>query len=171
MELKAHIRNIPDFPKAGIQFKDITPLLGNKAALAAAVKHLAEPFRGDGVEFVVGMESRGFILGAAVAHELDAGFVPVRKPGKLPYTTERVAYELEYGEDALEIHADAFPRGAKVLVVDDLIATGGTAWATGELVKKLGGILVGYSLLIELSDLKGRQKLAGEKIVALIQYP
>ena len=163
------IRDIPDFPKEGIIFKDITPLLADAEALAEAVRLLAEPFEGAGVELVAGIESRGFIFGGAVARQLGAGFVPLRKPGKLPYKTVRKEYALEYGTDAVEIHADAVQPGQKVLMVDDLLATGGTMAAACELVEGLGGRILGVAFLIELCFLNGREKLPGRDVHALIR--
>jgi adenine phosphoribosyltransferase len=168
MDINQFIRTVPDFPKAGIQFKDISPLIGNGDALRHVVKELAEPFKDKKVEMVLGMESRGFIFGTAVACELGVGFAPVRKPGKLPATTTKVEYELEYGTDALEIHTDAFKPGANVLIVDDLLATGGTADATMQLVSKLGGNLLGFSFVIELDFLKGRERLKDFPVHSLL---
>lgn len=159
MELTTFIRDIPDWPKPGIVFKDITPLLTSPAALAMAVEQMANPFRGRNVELVVGAESRGFIFGTAVAQALSAGFVPIRKPGKLPAETMAMRYELEYGTDTLEIHTDAIRLNQRVLIVDDLLATGGTMKTCCDLVKRLGGRLVGISVLIELSFLSGVKKL------------
>lgn len=158
-DIAAKIRNIPDFPKPGILFKDITPLLADAEALAATTTQLALPFTGKRIDAVVGMESRGFLLGPAVAMKLNAGFVPVRKPGKLPYKTLSATYELEYGTDSIEIHEDAIFKGASVVIHDDVLATGGTALATTELIQRLGGIIVGYSFIIELSFLDGSSKL------------
>jgi adenine phosphoribosyltransferase len=168
--LKARIRHVPDFPKAGILFYDITTLLRDAQGFSDAVGSLATPFADAGIDLVVGVESRGFILGAAVADRLRAGFVPVRKVGKLPSKTVRVSYDLEYGSDSLEIHSDAIEPGRRVLIVDDLLATGGTARATVDLVKQLGGIVHGVAVLIELVDLPGRSKLEGENLVAVLQY-
>ncbi len=150
---------MPDFPKPGIVFKDFTPLLADPRGLALAVELMANPFRGLGVEVVVGAESRGFIFGVAIAQVLSAGFVPVRKPGKLPRAVHAVEYELEYGRDRLEMHADAVRSGQRVLLVDDLLATGGTLSACAELMKKSGARIVGMSVLIELVFLKGREKV------------
>ena len=169
-QLKARIRNVPDFPKAGILFYDITTLLQDPVGFRAAIDSLAAPFHGQGIEVVVGIESRGFIFGAAVADRISAGFTPVRKPGKLPSRTVRATYDLEYGTDALEIHDDAVKAGQRVLIVDDLLATGGTARATTQLVKKLGGQVHGLAFLIELVALNGRSKLAGERVHAVLQY-
>ena len=159
MELATFIRDIPDWPKPGIVFKDITPLLADPGALAMAVEMMANPYRSAGVALVVGAESRGFIFATAIAQALNAGFVPIRKPGKLPWQTHAVTYDLEYGTDTLEMHQDAIAAGQRVLVVDDLLATGGTMQASCDLVQKLGGTIVGISVLIELAFLNGRQKL------------
>lgn len=159
MDLNTLIRDVPDFPKPGIVFKDITTLLRDPAGLAMAVELMASPFRGKGIELVVGAESRGFIFGTAVAQALSAGFVPIRKPKKLPAVTRAMSYELEYGTDTLEIHEDAIEQGQKVLMVDDLLATGGTMNACCELVSQLGGDIVGIGVLIELAFLPGRAKL------------
>lgn len=153
------IRTIPDFPKEGIQFKDITTLLQDKRALELTSYMLAQPYRNKSIDFVVGLESRGFLFGTNLAQNLNAGFVPVRKPGKLPADTLSEVYALEYGEDSVEIHKDAIFKGAKVIIHDDLIATGGTAAAATKLIKRLGGEIVGYSFIIELSFLKGRDQL------------
>src|SRR5215510_14528572 len=163
-QLKTRIRNVPDFPKTGILFYDITTLLQDAAGFRAAIDAVSLPFRDQQIELVVGIESRGFIFGAAVADRIGAGFSPVRKPGKLPSQTVRATYELEYGSDALEMHADAVRQGQRVLIVDDLLATGGTARATLDLVKGLGGRVEGLSFLIELVALNGRTKLAGENV-------
>lgn len=168
MNLTEFIRDVPDFPKKGIIFKDITPLIGDAAALQEACTRLAEPFRGRGIEKVVGIESRGFIFGAPVAERLSAGFVPLRKPGKLPYKTIRETYQLEYGSDSVEIHEDAIRPGQKVLLVDDLLATGGTMAAACRLVEKLGGDVVGIAFVIELNFLRGREKLPNKPIHVLI---
>jgi adenine phosphoribosyltransferase len=170
-KLESYIRDVPDFPKKGIIFKDITPLLGAPAAFDEAVVLLAGPFEASGVEKVVAVESRGFIFGGALARHLGAGFVPLRKPGKLPHRTVRKTYQLEYGADALEIHADALARGAKVLMVDDLLATGGTMAAACDLVESLGGKIVGVTFVIELLFLHGREKLGGYNVHALIGVP
>lgn len=159
MNLASYLRDIPDWPKPGIVFKDITPLLGHPGALAMAVEQMVNPFRGQGVELVVGAESRGFIFGTALAQALSAGFVPIRKPGKLPYKTAEATYELEYGKDTLQIHTDAVIPGQRVLMVDDLLATGGTMKACCDLVQGLGGKIVGITVLIELTFLAGREKL------------
>ncbi len=171
MDLKALIRDIRDWPKSGIIFKDITPLLRDPAGLAMAVEQMANPFRGKGVKFVVGAESRGFIFGTAIAQALSAGFVPIRKPNKLPHETHGIEYGLEYGTDRLEIHTDAIARGEPVLMVDDLLATGGTMKAACDLVDKLGGRIIGVTVLIELTSLNGRKKLAPyENVHAVLKY-
>ena len=170
IDLASRIRDVPDFPKAGILFKDITTLLKDPAAFRQAVDELTVSFRDDAVDLVVGMESRGFILGAPLAYNLGAGFVPVRKLGKLPADTLRVEYALEYGTNTLEIHKDAIQPGQRVLIVDDLLATGGTVVATIELVRRLGGEVVGLAFLIELLFLRGRRSLGDDyRIVTLIQ--
>jgi adenine phosphoribosyltransferase len=168
--LKTKIRHVPDFPKAGILFYDITTLLQDKDGFRAAIDSLALPFANQGIDIVVGIESRGFIFGAAVADRIGAGFTPVRKPGKLPASTVSASYALEYGTDALEMHADAISKGQRVLIVDDLLATGGTAQATRDLVRQLGGDVFGLAFLIELVGLSGRSKLAGENVHAVLQY-
>ncbi len=168
--LKTKIRHVPDFPKPGILFYDITTLLRDAEGFRLAVDALAAPYARDAIDLVVGIESRGFILGAAVADRLKAGFVPVRKVGKLPSKTVRVSYDLEYGSDSLEMHSDAIGQGSRVLVVDDLLATGGTARATVDLVKQLGGEVHGLAFLIELVSLNGRSRLAGEKVGVVLQY-
>lgn len=169
-ELKAKIRNIPDFPKKGILFRDITTLLKDAGAFEKAVLALARPYKDKKIDLITAVEARGFILGAALAYELGVGIVPIRKKGKLPAETMSVTYKLEYGEDTLEIHKDAIKAGDRVLIVDDLLATGGTTLATIELVKKLKGEIVGISFLIELSDLKGRERLAGYPINSIITF-
>ena len=168
--LKALIREVPDFPKPGILFYDITTLLKDRAGFRQAVDAVAAPFRDAGIDLVVAVESRGFILGAAVADRLATGFVPVRKVGKLPAATERVTYELEYGTDSLEMHRDAVAPGQRVLIVDDLLATGGTAKATVDLVRRLGGVVHAVAFLIELTFLNGRRQLEGENIHAVLAY-
>ena len=170
VDIGSFVRDIPDFPKAGIVFKDITPVLASAAALDAAVTALAEPARDLRVDVVVGAEARGFLLGAALARELGAGFVLARKPGKLPHETVRAEYLLEYGTDALELHTDAVAEGARVLVHDDLLATGGTARALCDLVAGRGAQVVGCAFLVELSFLAGREKLADYDAHALIDY-
>jgi adenine phosphoribosyltransferase len=168
--LKKQIRHIPDFPKAGILFYDITTLLQQPVGFRAAVDSLALPFKDQGIDVVVGIESRGFIFGAAVADRIGSGFTPVRKPGKLPSRTVRESYALEYGTDALEIHDDAIGKGQRVLIVDDLLATGGTARAAAELVKRLGGELHALAFLIELVALNGREQLAGQTVHTVLKY-
>jgi adenine phosphoribosyltransferase len=168
--LKERIRHVPDFPKPGILFYDVTTLLKDGKGFQLAVDAMTSPHSKAGVDLVVGIESRGFIFGAAVADRLKAGFSPVRKPGKLPSTTQRASYALEYGTDTLEIHDDAVAKGQRVLIVDDLLATGGTAAATVGLVRALGGDVVGVQFLIELVGLNGRERLAGEPVNAVLQY-
>lgn len=168
--IKASIRNIPDFPKPGILFRDITPLLGNPAIFQKTIELLAGPYQKTPPDYIVGIEARGFILAAPVAQILNCGFVPVRKPKKLPSKTISVSYSLEYGQDAIEIHADAFSNGKNVVIVDDVLATGGTAWATAQLVEKAGGKVAGISFLIELAALKGNQKLGQYPIHSLIKF-
>jgi len=170
MELTDYIRDIPDFPEPGIMFKDITPLLGDPDAFDFALAELQKPYEGVHVDFVAGIESRGFILAAPLAVQMHAGHVPIRKPGKLPSKVERVEYALEYGTDAVEIHTDAISPGSNVLIADDVMATGGTAAAAVELVQRLGGIVVGVSVLIELSFLNGRSKMDGVAIHSLVTY-
>jgi adenine phosphoribosyltransferase len=169
-QLKAKIRSVPDFPKPGILFYDITTLLGDASGFRDTVEALAAPYRGRGVEQVVGVESRGFILAAAVADRLGAGFVPVRKPGKLPSARLTETYELEYGTDALEMHHDAIFQGQRVLLIDDVLATGGTARAASNLVRQVGGDLLALAFLIELNFLKGRDRLAGEQVFSVLKY-
>lgn len=170
MDLKEHIRSVPDFPKAGILFYDITTLLRDPQGYRMTIDMLATPYTGRGIDTVVGIESRGFILGGAVAHRIGAGFVPIRKPGKLPAKALKETYDLEYGKDALEIHEDAVRPGQKVLIVDDVLATGGTAAAAAQLVRKLGGELQGMAFLIELLFLNGRQKIADQNVYSVLQY-
>jgi len=170
IDLARYIRAIPDWPKEGVLFRDITPLLKDPQAFPAAIEALCEPFRGAEVQYVAAVEARGFIFGAAVAAVLGAGFVPIRKKGKLPWLTERANYSLEYGVDSIEMHRDAIPARASVLLVDDLLATGGTMCAACELVEKVGAKVVGIAFVIELTDLRGREKLAPHNIHALISY-
>ena len=165
-----HIRAIADYPSAGVTFRDITPLLGNAAAFGRAVDDLVSGFHDVAVDRVVGVESRGFILAAPVAYRLRAGFVPVRKAGKLPWAVAREEYELEYGTDKLEIHRDAIHPRERILVVDDVLATGGTAAATGRLIETLGGVIVGFGFLIELSDLHGRARLGEHRVESLLTF-
>ena len=168
--LKARIRHVPDFPKPGILFYDVTTLLRDPEGFRIAVDRIAAPFAPGPIDIVVGIESRGFILGSAVADRLGAGFVPVRKLGKLPSKTIQATYALEYGTDCLEMHCDAITKGQRVLIVDDLLATGGTASATVQLVKELGGTIVGVAFLIELVGLDGRSRLEGEQVHAVLSY-
>jgi adenine phosphoribosyltransferase len=170
IDLRKYIRTVPDWPKRGILFRDITPLLGNAAAFRAAIDTMAADYIGAGIEYVVGVEARGFILGAAIAAKLNTGFVPVRKKGKLPSKTVSVAYDLEYGTSMVEIHKDAIPKGAKVLMVDDLLATGGTIKASCELIEQLDGKIEGVVFLVELKELGGIKKLAGYKVKSIIRY-
>jgi adenine phosphoribosyltransferase len=169
-QLKQFIREIPDFPKPGILFRDITPVLADRDALRASVEHLAAPFRECDVDLVLGIESRGFIFGALVALELGAGFIPVRKPGKLPAVVLRRSYALEYGEDAVEMHADALRPGQRVAIVDDLIATGGTARAAVDIAEHAGATVEGLSFLVELTELDGRQVLRHPRIHSVLRY-
>jgi adenine phosphoribosyltransferase len=170
MDLKQHIRSVPDFPKAGILFYDITTLLRDPQGFRATIERLALPYREQDIDAIVGIESRGFILGAAVAQELGTGFIPVRKPGKLPAKSIKESYNLEYGTDALEMHEDAIEKGQRILVVDDVLATGGTAAATAQLVRQLGGELLGMAFLIELLFLNGKAKLPNEQVFSVLQY-
>ena len=170
MDLKQHIRNVPDFPKPGINFFDITTLLRDPMGYKATIDMLSLPYDGQGIDVVVGIESRGFILGAAVAQRIGAGFIPIRKPGKLPSKAIKETYDLEYGKDALEIHEDAIEKGQRVLIVDDVLATGGTAAAAAKLVKTLGGSLHGMAFLIELTFLNGKDKLPGENVFSVLKY-
>jgi adenine phosphoribosyltransferase len=168
--LKEHVRDIPDYPKPGIVFKDITPLLAAGDVFRATVDAIGEPYAGERIDKVIGIEARGFVFAAPVAYGLQAGFVPVRKPGKLPWEIEREKYELEYGTDLLEIHRDAIAPGEHVLVVDDVIATGGTAAATARLVERLGGQVAGFAFVLELGFLNGRSQLGGYPIHTLVSY-
>lgn len=170
IDLKRYIREIPDWPKEGILFRDITPLLLNPKAFAAALDALCANFTDAGIEYVAAVEARGFIFGAAVAEKLGAGFVPIRKKGKLPWQTESITYDLEYGTDTLEVHSDAIDSGGKVLMVDDLLATGGTMAAACKLIEKIGGNIAGITFLIELAGLQGRKKVADYKITSIISY-
>jgi len=169
-DLKKYIRNIPDFPKKGILFRDITTLIGNKTQFKKVIDGLAERYKDKKIDAVIAVESRGFIFGGALAYKLGAGFVPVRKKGKLPYKTIRATYSLEYGEDTLEMHEDAIKPGARVLLIDDLLATGGTLGAVIDLVKKLKVKIVEISFIIELKDLKGRSRLKDFPVYSMIQY-
>ncbi|MDH3200139.1 MAG: adenine phosphoribosyltransferase [Myxococcales bacterium] len=168
--LRSRIRDVPDFPKEGILFKDITPLLADVEAFRTSIDLIAERLDGEHLDVVIGIESRGFMFGAALADKLGVGFVPVRKPGKLPAATYRAEYELEYGTDALEIHQDALRAGQRVVIVDDLIATGGTAKATGDLVERCGAEVASFVFLINLRFLKGEDKLAGYRVISLLDY-
>jgi adenine phosphoribosyltransferase len=170
MDLKQHIRHVPDFPRTGILFYDITTLLRDPQGFRITTDLLATPYEGQGIDAVVGIESRGFILGAAVAQRIGAGFIPIRKPGKLPARAIKETYALEYGTDALEIHADAIEQGQRILIVDDVLATGGTAAAAVQLVKKLGGDLHGLAFLLELLALDGQSKLTGEQVFSILKY-
>jgi adenine phosphoribosyltransferase len=168
--LEKYIRSIPDWPKKGILFRDITPLLAEPRAFTAAVDALCSDFTSGDVKYVAAVEARGFIFGAAVAEKLGVGFVPIRKKGKLPFKTESVTYDLEYGTDTLQVHCDAVTKGAKVLMVDDLLATGGTMAAACKLIEKIGGRIVAISFLIELTELHGREKLSAYTIKTVISY-
>lgn len=168
--LRRSIRDIPDFPKKGIIFKDITPLLKDKELFSLSVEEMIKPFKDKEIDRVVAIEARGFILGGAIAQRLQCGIIPVRKKGKLPFTTHSVTYELEYGTDILEMHTDAIERGNRILLVDDLLATGGTAKSTSELVERCGGRIIGISFLIELTFLKGKEKLKGYSVHSVTQF-
>jgi adenine phosphoribosyltransferase len=169
-EIQSAIRDIPNFPKPGIVFRDITPLLSNGRLFAKTINLLADRYRTQKIDAVLGIESRGFIIGAALAYNLGAGFCIVRKPGKLPFETHSASYDLEYGKDALEIHRDALPPNARVIITDDLIATGGTAAAAAALVSKIGGTVVECAFVIELTFLKGREKLKPFNVFSIVQY-
>jgi len=168
--LEQYIRSIPDWPKKGILFRDITPLLADHKAFIASVNALCTGFEKADIEYVAAVEARGFIFGSAVAEKLEAGFIPIRKKGKLPSKTEAITYDLEYGTDTLEVHSDAVRSGSKVLIVDDLLATGGTMAAACKLIEKIGATIAGISFLIELGELAGRDKLKGYKIKTVITY-
>jgi len=170
MNLKTLIRDVPDFPKPGIMFRDVTTLLRDRDGLSYVIDRFSQEYADQAIDYVVAIESRGFILGSPLAYHLGAGFIPVRKPGKLPADVHTVEYELEYGKDSLEIHQDAIQAGSKVLVVDDLIATGGTAAATAKLMDKLECDLLGFAFIIELLDLAGRKKLPNVPICSIVQY-
>lgn len=170
VDLKAKIRNVPDFPKKGILFKDITTLLRDAHAFKYAVKELLSMIKDKKIDVVASAESRGFILGSVLSYELNAGFVPLRKPGKLPYKTIKQEFDTEYSKDAFEIHVDAIEKGDRVLIVDDLLATGGTAKAAVDLVERLGGKVVGLAFLVELSFLQGREKLKGYDVYSVVKY-
>jgi adenine phosphoribosyltransferase len=168
--LRSRIRDIPDFPEKGILFRDITPLLADVQAFRATIEMMAEQLDGESIDAVIGIESRGFMFGAALADKLGVGFVPVRKPGKLPAATYRAEYDLEYGSDAVEIHRDALEPGERVVVVDDLIATGGTAKATAELVQQCGAEISAFAFVINLVDLEGAKKLAPHRVISILDY-
>jgi adenine phosphoribosyltransferase len=168
--IRDRIRDVPDFPQPGIVFKDLTPVLAEPDLLGQAVRHMADPFRDAGIDRIAAIESRGFILGAPLAIELGIGFSPIRKPGKLPWRTIRVDYQLEYGTDALEAHTDAIEAGSRVLLVDDLLATGGTAAGAADLVRRLGGIVVGATFLVELGSLGGRHRLGAIPTLAVVRF-
>jgi adenine phosphoribosyltransferase len=170
MDIRRHIRHVPDFPKTGILFYDITTLLRDPDGFKTTIDLMATPYANADIDLVVGIESRGFILGAAVAERIGAGFIPIRKPGKLPARALRETYALEYGQDALEIHEDAISAGQQVLIVDDVLATGGTAAAAAQLVKKLGGQLHGLAFLIELLALNGREKVPDDHVYSVLKY-
>ncbi|WP_338864607.1 adenine phosphoribosyltransferase [Myxococcus stipitatus] len=169
-DLQARLRDVPDFPKPGIVFKDITPVLADPRLFGRVINAMSAPFRGQHITKVVGVEARGFLLGAPIALALDAGFVPARKPGKLPHRSVVERYSLEYGADGVEMHEDAILQGERVLVVDDVLATGGTAEATAKLVRRLGGELVGFSFLISLDFLEGPQRLGRDKVTTLLSF-
>lgn len=169
IDLKKHVRDIPGFPKEGVIFKDITTLLQDGRAFAAVVDRITDEYKDKRIDVVLSVEARGFFFGAAVAYKMGLGLVPVRKKGKLPSKTHSVTYDLEYGQDTLQIHQDAFPKGARVLIVDDLLATGGTVSAVAGLVEKMGGVVAGIAFVIELLPLKGREKLKGYPVTALIK--
>ncbi len=169
--IKSKIRDVPDFPREGILFKDITTVLRDKVAFKHSIDLLAKHYEKQRIEYIAGIEARGFIFGSALAYKLGVGFIPIRKPGKLPSKTERISYDLEYGQDSLEIHTDAVEPGKRVLIVDDLLATGGTADAAIKLVKKIGGVIVGVAFVVELEFLKGREKLPEDcQITRLISF-
>jgi adenine phosphoribosyltransferase len=168
--LKERIRSIPDYPKKGILFRDITPVIKDPKAFRVCVDEIVKRFAGEKVDYVVGIEARGFIIGAAVAHAMNVGFVPIRKKGKLPYKKITKDYELEYGKETIEIHEDGVEKGRSVLIVDDLLATGGTAKAAAELLQSLGAKIAGFAFVVELSDLKGREKLGNNKVISLVAY-
>ena len=169
-DLKKYIRDIPDFPKKGIIFKDITTLLKDKEAFKKTINLLAKNYKDEHIDFVIAVEARGFIFGAALAYKLNAGFIPVRKKGKLPYKTKNITYSLEYGTDTLEIHEDAIPENARVLIVDDLLATGGTIRAVADLVKEQKALIVGLAFVVELRFLKGKEKLQDFDLYSAIKY-
>lgn len=170
-DLKKYIRDIPNFPKEGIIFHDITPLLQDGKAFGQAIDAMADMIKGKGVDYLLGIEARGFIFASALAYKLNLGLVIVRKPGKLPYKTINASYDLEYGKDMLEVHRDTISAGSMVVLVDDLLATGGTAAAVGNLVRRLGGEIVGYCFLIELTELNGREKLIPYPVWSVLEFP
>lgn len=170
MNFNDYIRNIPDFPKEGILFKDITPLLKDKEAFTAAIDQIAKEYEDVEIDYVVGIEARGFIIGTPIAYALNKGFIPVRKPGKLPYDKLTASYDLEYGSNELEIHSDAIDKGDNILLVDDLLATGGTTKASVDLIEELGGNIVSIAFLLELVDLNGREQIEGYDIFTLLQH-
>ncbi|HUB92452.1 MAG TPA: adenine phosphoribosyltransferase [Candidatus Saccharimonadales bacterium] len=168
--IEAAVRTIPDYPKPGIMFRDITPVLQDGRAFAACIDALLEKVKGFKADYIVGIEARGFVIGSALAYRMGLGFIPARKKGKLPYKAVSMDYELEYGTATLEMHEDSLRKGDRVLVIDDLLATGGTASAVGRLVEKLGGKVEGYAFVIELPDLRGREKLDGSRIISLVKF-
>ena len=170
MDLRSKIRNVPDFPVTGIQFKDITTLLRDKAAFQYCIDQITEHCQNLNIDYIAGIEARGFIIGAPVAYNLNVGFLPIRKKGRLPADVESISYQLEYGENVLEIHRDAFEKGDRIMVIDDLLATGGTTLAVFQLIEKLNGIIVGADFIIELEMLQGREKLEGYEIFSLVKY-
>ena len=170
-DLRKYIRDIPNFPKEGIIFHDITPLLQNAKAFEQAIDAMADMIKGKSVNYLLGIEARGFIFASALAYKLNLGLVIVRKPGKLPYKTYNASYDLEYGKDMLEVHRDAISDSSKVVLVDDLLATGGTAAAVGNMVRRLGGEIVGYSFLVELTELNGREKLKPYPVWSVLEFP
>ena len=170
MDIKNIIRNVPDFPVEGIQFKDITTLLKDKEAFRYCIDRITQHCKGLDIDYIAGIEARGFIIGAPVAYSLDVGFIPIRKEGRLPYRAEKITYQLEYGESTIEIHQDAFQKGSRIMVVDDLLATGGTTLAAFQLVERLGGVVVGADFIIELEMLQGREKLKNYPVFSLVKY-
>jgi adenine phosphoribosyltransferase len=170
MDLRSKIRNVPDFPVKGIQFKDITTLLKDKEAYRYCIDQITQHCKDLNIDYIAGIEARGFIIGAPVAYNLQVGFLPIRKKGRLPYEVESISYQLEYGENVLEIHRDAFQEGDRIMVIDDLLATGGTTLAVFKLIEKLKGEVVGADFIIELEMLKGREKLTGYEIFSLVKY-
>ncbi|HKL75052.1 MAG TPA: adenine phosphoribosyltransferase [Halanaerobiales bacterium] len=169
MDLRSYIRNVPDFPKEGIMFKDITPMLKDKDAFMYAIDSIKDNYKDVEIDYIVGIESRGFIVGTPLAYAMEKGFIPIRKPGKLPADKITTSYDLEYGSNELELHRDAIEEGDKILIIDDLLATGGTVQASCELVEELGGDIVGIGFLLELEDLNGRDKLKGYDVFSLLK--